>query len=302
MVTTLAATFEQHRRELRFHCYQLLGSLTDAEDLVHETIKRALVATERFEGRAEVRTWLFRIATHGCIDELRRRKRRKLWSTTRPNGTDDDPDDIERDRWIQPFPDALLPEQRLARIETVTLAFVAALQWLPPRQRAVFVLRDTLDWSVDHISDLLDMTPTAVHSALIRARERLATRKGECKGGPEHIGTARKLAAAFERGDVGALSTVLRADVEVHMPPWRLWFRGRAAVLAFLERRIWPGRELVATVTRANRRHAIALHDRAHDDAPFAVLVLELDRAHRASRIYAFVMPDVVERFATRPG
>ncbi len=301
MVTTLAATFEPYRRELRYHCYLLLGSLTDADDMVQETMKRAVTATERFEGRAEVRTWLFRIATHACIDELRRLKRRRLWSTTRPNGTDDDPDEIELERWIQPFPDALLPEQRHARIEAVTLAFVAALQWLPPRQRAVFVLRDTLGWSADQVADLLDMTPTAVHSALVRARASVAMRKGDRKSSPDHVGTARKLAAAFERVDVDALSTILRADVELHMPPWRLWFRGRAALLAFLQRKILPGRELVATVTRANDRHAIALHDRA-GGAPLGVQVLELDRAHRVSRIYAFAMPGIVERFATRPG
>ena len=134
----LTAELETHRKALRFHCYQLLGTVSDAEDFVQETYLRAFDAAADFEARSSVKTWLFRIATYACIDEVRRRKRRRLVSTTRPNGSEAElGTELELDGWIEPFPDALLPDRRVARIEAVTLAFVAAVQWLPPRQRCL---------------------------------------------------------------------------------------------------------------------------------------------------------------------
>jgi RNA polymerase sigma-70 factor (ECF subfamily) len=289
-----AGAFEQHRRALRYHCYQLLGSLTDAEDVVQDTISRALVSGDRFERRADLKTWLFRIATNACIDELRRRKRRRLVSTARANGPFDEAlEDHELDRWIQPFPDALLPSQRLARMEAVTLAFVAALQWLPARQRAVLVLRDSLGWSAEEVADLLGMTATAVHSALVRARATMAARTERRISGPEHLPTARRLAVALERRDVETLAALLRDDVVVHMPPWALWFDRRGAFIEFLKVQILT-RDLRVTVTRANRRLALTMHD---GPSPFAINVLALDRAHRLARMDAFVMPAVAKYF-----
>jgi RNA polymerase sigma-70 factor (ECF subfamily) len=294
----LTAELETHRRALRFHCYQLLGTLSDAEDFVQETYLRAFDAAAEFEARSSVKTWLFRIATYACIDEVRRRKRRRLVSTTRPNGSEAElGTELELDGWIEPFPDALLPDRRVARIEAVTLAFVAAVQWLPPRQRAILVLRDSLDWSAHDVAVLLGMTPGAVHAALLRARATLATKLGEPRAsGREDLATARAFASAFARGDVTAIAKMLREDVEIHMPPYKLWLRGAPAVVDFLPRRIWAGRRLKLRLTRANGRLATVALDRGK---PFAVMVFESIQRHRVATIHAFVMPHLVARFAT---
>jgi RNA polymerase sigma-70 factor (ECF subfamily) len=298
----LTTAFEEHRAALRFHCYQMLGTLSDAEDLVQDTFGRALDASEDFEGRATIKTWLFRIATFACIDELRRRKRRRLVSLTKPNGAEtEDPESLDPDGWIQPFPDGLLPDQRYARVEAVTLAFVAALQWLPARQRAILVLRDSLDWSAQQVGELLGMTTGSVHAALKRARATMATRPLGRTARNEDLATARTFAAAYERGDVDQLVTMLRRDVEVHMPPFKLWLRGPDHVIDFVQRRIWPGRKLELTMTRANGRPAVTMIDRAANDAPFAVVVFERIAARRVVTLHAFLMPGIVKWFAPAP-
>lgn len=290
---------EQYRRALRYHCYQMLGSLADAEDLTQETISRALARGGEFEGRADVKTWLFRIATHACIDELRSARRRKLVSTTPANGPEDgDPSEGDVDAWVQPFPDALLPEHRVARVQAVTLAFVAALQWLPARQRAVLVLRDSLDWSAEEVAELLGMSTTAVHSALVRARETLkargARRQPARPPGRQELALARRFGVAYARHDIDALVTLLREDIEIHMPPAELWIAGRDEVLAFLPRRMWPLGPYELALTRANGAPAILV---AIAGRPFGIVALETARG-RVARLHAFLLPPLVPLFA----
>ncbi len=294
--STLDEEFATHRAALRFHCYQMLGSLADAEDIVQDTYGRAIDAAARFEGRSQIKTWLFRIATFACIDELRRRKRRKLLSSRRPNGREDEtPDDLDPDRWVEPFPDALLPDRRYADIEAVTLAFVAALQHLSPRQRAILILRDTLDWSAEQVGKLLEMTTGAVHAALLRARDAMKRKGAAARDrSPEDLATARAFAVAFERRDVAALAAMLQRDVELHMPPYELWFVGADRYLDYVPRHVWAGREIAVTMTRANGRLAIAMTDRG---SPFAVVVLDRIRRKRVAVMHAFVMPHVVPFF-----
>ncbi len=254
-----AARTDPFRRELLAHCYRMLGSLHDAEDLVQETMLRAWRAHADFdEQRASLRTWLYRIATNACLNALDSRSRRPMPSDlSRPGGlaeaaqlpTIDQPEVL----WLEPFPDALLggdgtsttagpaadPAAVVAARDSIRLAFVAALQHLPARQRAVLILRDVLAWRAAEVADLLGITPIAVNSALQRARAQLE----RVAPAPERIGTAptarqRELAdqyvAAFVDADVATLTRLLADEVVLEMPPYPIWFRGREAVARFL--------------------------------------------------------------------
>lgn len=280
----------------------MLGSLADADDLAQETISKALAAADTFERRADIKTWLFRIATHACIDELRSARRRKLVSTTAASKPDDDePRNGDVEDWITPFPDALLPEQRLAHAQTVTLAFVAAVQWLPARQRAVLILRDVLEWSAEEVGELLGMTTTAVHSALIRARDKIKERsrvRGVAKpaAGRSELAVARRFATAYAANDVEALIALLREDVEVHMPPIDLWLAGRDQFTAFLVRRMWPMGRFTMDTTRANGRPACVVQ---LNGAPYAVVSFELTQRGLIQRIHAFLIPPLAAHFAS---
>src|SRR5690242_10636681 len=242
-----AAAVEPFRRELLAHCYRILGSIHDAEDLVQETYLRAWRAFDRFEGRSSVRRWLYKIATTACLTALETRARRPL-----PSGLGAPAEDHRvavgaadpTVPWLQPVPDALLdPAAVAAGRAGVRLAFVAALQLLPARQRAVLTLRDVLAFRTAEVAEMLGTTPAAVDSALRRARGRLA------EAGPVEADLAepdeqprRRLldsyVDAFARADPGALVTLLRADVELEMPPIPTWFTGRDAVIGFLGHRV----------------------------------------------------------------
>jgi RNA polymerase sigma-70 factor, ECF subfamily len=230
---------ERYRGELTGYCYRMLGSTFDADDAVQECLLRAWQAADRFEGRSSVRSWLYRIATNVCLDLLRSRQRRALpmdLSSPVPSSTapvDTAPDHI----WLEPVADRdVLPhgadpaEQAVVR-DTVRLAFVAALQVLPPRQRAVLILREVLCWSAADVAELLGTTVVSVNSALQRARATLAERQVEPGGGGQELGDAdRDLLAryvqAFERYDMEALVGVLHDDASISMPPFRMWMQG----------------------------------------------------------------------------
>jgi RNA polymerase sigma-70 factor (ECF subfamily) len=232
----LGARLEAHRAELTGHSYRMLGSAFEAEDAVQETFIRAWRAYDRFEGRASFRSWLYRIATNVCLDMLSSSQRRARPVDLGPAGTADMglPPPLPESAWIEPIPDdRAVPaggdpaDVAIAR-ESIRLAFVAALQLLPPRQRAVLILREVLRWRADEVAELLGTTVVSVNSALQRARATLASR--DLRAAPRSLDDAdRALLAryvdAFERYDMDALTALLHADATWSMPPYALWLQ-----------------------------------------------------------------------------
>jgi RNA polymerase sigma-70 factor (ECF subfamily) len=266
-----ATRTEPHRRELLAHCYRMLGSAHEAEDLVQETLIRAWKAWAGYDpARASVRTWLYRIATNACLTALDGRARRPLPSGL--GGPGDDPGapltpSLEIP-WLQPFPDARLddPGLRLARRGTLRLALLAAMQTLPPKQRAVLILRDVLEFSAAEVAGFLGTTPAAVNSALQRARAGLGGLTAEEVPEPDDAAVEAVLdryVRAFERADVTGLVGLLTDDVVMEMPPVPLWFRGRGDYGRFMARLFaLRGPRWRMTRTAANGRPALAAYCR----------------------------------------
>jgi RNA polymerase sigma-70 factor (TIGR02960 family) len=307
-----AAVTEPFRPELLAHCYRLLGSVHDAEDLVQETYLRAWRAFDRFEGRSSVRRWLYKIATMACLTALRTRSRRPL-----PSGLGAPSEDHRvalaagepSVAWLQPVPDALVdPAGIVAGKAGVRLAFIAALQHLPARQRAVLTLRDVLAFRTAEVADMLDTTPDAVDAALRRARAHLAAaRPVEDDLAEPDEGIRRTVldgfVDAFTRGDPDALVSLLRADVELEMPPIPTWFTGREAVAGFLAARVLRRRDQWRLVpTRANGQPAAVAYERTgtgrYEAHGVEVLTLIGDRI---ARITAFNDPALVPTFGLTP-
>ncbi|AWS48616.1 RNA polymerase subunit sigma-70 [Streptosporangium sp. 'caverna'] len=305
---------EPFRSELLAHCYRILGSIHDAEDLVQETYLRAWRSFGRFEGRSSVRRWLYAIATRACLTALETRSRRPL-----PSGLGAPSDDHQvavavgesSVSWLQPAPDALLgigdPAAIVAGRAGVRLAFIAALQFLPARQRAVLTLRDVLAFSTAEVAEMLQTSTAAVDSALRRARAHMA------EAGPveEDLAEPREEARqtlldgyveAFNRADPEALVKLLRADVELEMPPIPTWFSGRSAVLGFLTGQVLSQGQWRLTSTRANSQPAFLIHQRADDGRyqPYGIQVLTLI-GNRIARITSFNDPTLVATFQARP-
>lgn len=269
-----AALVERHRRELQLHCYRMLGSFEDSEDLVQETFLRAWRRRASFtpRGTSSVRAWLYRIATNACLDELRRRPRRP------------EP--------VQPFPDALVeeaaspvydPAARYALREGMELALLAAIQRLPGRQRAVLILRDVLGWTSPEVAELLDSTVAAVNSALQRARATIEQHLPEPSPGVAE-GTERDLLRRYvdvwERDDVDGLVALVREDAVLRMPP-RPAVHGAEAITRFFRETAAHGdlRRITLEPTRANGRPAVAMHRRTDTGGlePHGILVLEIE-------------------------
>ncbi|HSC51097.1 MAG TPA: sigma-70 family RNA polymerase sigma factor [Gaiellaceae bacterium] len=230
--TTQFAELEQHRRELTAHCYRMLGSPFEAEDAVQETLLRAWRSLDRFEGRSSLRSWLYRIATNVCLDQLEGKERRARPMDLGPAGepvienlhTPEVP-------WLQPVPDSLVadPAEAVASRETIRLAFVAALQHLPPRQRAVLILCEVLRWKASEVAELLETTTASVNSALQRARatlEQVELTPETTSGEPDRE-LLERYVKAFEDYDVEALTALIHEDATQSMPPFDLWLRGR---------------------------------------------------------------------------
>src|SRR6516164_7653274 len=303
---------EPFRRELLAHCYRMLGSVDDAEDVVQETYLRAWRSFDRFEGRSSVRTWLYRIATNVCLTAIERRGRRPL-----PSGLGGPADDPRAPLvaapevpWLQPFPGALTagehddPAAVTASRAGIRLAFVAALQYLSARQRAMLILRDVLEWPAAEVADLIGTTTTAVNSGLRRARAQLAQAlpaEDELAepAEPDRRAVLERFAAAFENADVTALAQLLAEDVALEMPPALTWFTGRPAVVAFTAAQLLtePGALRLVPVT-ANGQPAFAVYRRDSGTAyhAHAVQVLTMT-ATGIARIVAFTDPGLFTSF-----
>jgi RNA polymerase sigma-70 factor (ECF subfamily) len=288
-----AAECEAHRRALLVHCYRMTGSVDEAEDLVQETMLRAWRARETFEGRARLSTWLHRIATNVCLDTLEQRPPRVLpQDVVRAVAPDDEPRATPplapEVPWMQPIPDRLLdPETLVASRESIELAFLAALQHLPPRQRAILILCDVLGWSAKEVAGLLDLTVAAVTSTLQRAHTTMRTLvpTGRTAWAPlapptdAERATLARYMSAWERNDAAALTEMLRDDVRWAMPPAALWFEGRAAVeqlFALYPMHFHGEHRLVATA--ANRQLAVAGYLRPHGAPDFRFASVHLLR------------------------
>jgi len=241
--TDLEATLEQHRSELTGYCYRMLGGAFEAEDAVQETLVRAWRNIDSFEGRSSLRSWLYRIATNVCLDMVSAKQRRARPMDLSPAWEPVVANLVERPEstWIEPMPDARVapadgdPAAIVESRESIRLAFVAALQHLPPRQRAVLILREVLRWQASEVAELLDTTVVSVNSALQRARATLAASNlDEADALREMDDEQRSLVAryvdAFERYDVEALVALLREDAVMSMPPFALWLRGPADI------------------------------------------------------------------------
>ena len=295
--TDLESRLESYRSELTGYAYRMLGSAFEADDAVQETLLRAWRNIDRFEGRSSLRSWLYRIATNVCLDMLGSKERRARPMDLGPAGTADGPlgDRLPEVTWLEPIPDGrVLPsggdpaEVALAR-ESVRLAFVAALQHLPPKQRAVLILREVLRWRASEVAELLDSTVASVNSALQRARATLESVQsaehpdGEAPRGAELDDAERALLAryvdAFERYDMDALTALLRADANWNMPPYALWLQTHTDIVRWC---LGPGigcegSRLIPTT--ANGQPAFGQYKPALDGGrePWSLQVLETD-------------------------
>jgi RNA polymerase sigma-70 factor (ECF subfamily) len=311
--TAFAALVQRHRGELRVHCYRMLGSLEDAEDMVQETFLRAWRGLAGFEGRSSMRAWLYRIATNACLDALSQRTRRVLPHELAPPfdpGVGLPPrTDVP---WLQPFPDHLWepaaprdaePDAAAVARETIELAFLAALQRLPARQRAVLILRDVLGWPATDTAVLLESSVASVNSASQRARATLREHlpPGRADWSPpseptsEEWAVVRRYVAAVERADLDTVARLLAEDVRATMPPFPMWYQGRDAVVATLATSWRPdsphyvGRFRMVP-TRANGQPAVAGYVCGHGEdvyRAFAIAVLRIE-ADQIAELTAF--------------
>ena len=268
---------EPHRRELQVHCYRMLGSLHDAEDALQDTLLTAWRGLAGFEGRAALRTWLYRIATNRCLNVRRSASRRPAQEWNVPNVEPPEPTRLGEVVWLEPYPDALLegaidaplsPEAHYEQIESISLAFVTALQALPPRQLAVLILRDVLGFHAAEVADMLDSSVDSVNSALKRARATLQNRFSTigdrepppAPGSPAEDAIAEKFVLAWEAADLDALVALLTDDVFVAMPPMPFEYEGRDVVAPFCASLFASGRRFDLVPTRANGQPAFGVY------------------------------------------
>lgn len=271
---------EPHRREIQMHCYRMLGSFEDAEDALQETLLAAWQGLGGFEGRASIRTWLYRIATNRCLNALRSASRRPAKEWDNPEVEPPEPTRLGDVVWLEPLPDALFaaasdvplgPEARYEQTEAISLAFVTALQVLPARQRAALILHDVLGYRVNEVADMLDSTVESVTSALKRARAGLQRRlppSGErepppAPDSPAEQALVAKFVRAYESANLDALVALLTADVGVSMPPIPLEYHGRDPVARFYAGIFRAGRTFDLVPTRANGQPAFGVYVRA---------------------------------------
>jgi RNA polymerase sigma-70 factor (TIGR02960 family) len=306
---------EPHRRELQVHCYRMLGSFQDAEDALQDTLLAAWQGFGGFEGRASLRTWLYRIATNRCLNARRSASRRPAKDWDVPNVEPPEPTRLGEVVWLEPFPGGipaslegvidtpLGPEVRYEQTEAISLAFVTALQLLPPRQVAVLILRDVLGFPPNEVADLLDSTVEAVKSALKRARASLRHRlppTGDREPPPVSDSPAEetivaKFVRAWQSADLDALVTVLTDDVFMSMPPMPFEYQGRDVVARFCASIFRAGRRFDLIPTRANGQPAFGAYLRSptgiRHGTGLYVLTLTGDRISAMTRFENSVLP-----------
>jgi RNA polymerase sigma-70 factor (TIGR02960 family) len=290
------ALTEPHRRELQVHCYRMLGSIQDAEDALQDTLIAAWQGLSGFSEQASIRTWLYRIATNKCLNAIRavRRRPAKAWDI--PGVEPPEPTRVGEAVWLGPFPDSLLdgafdvpvgPEARYEQSESISLAFVAALQALPPRQLAVLIMRDVLGFQATEAADMLEATVPSVNSALLRARSCLQQQHGQLRqqsspraGSPEEDAIVARFVRAYESADVASLVELFTDDVFMSMPPMTLEYEGRALAGRFFELLLMPSRRYSLVPTRANGHPA------------FGAYVLSPGGGRRATGLFAVTVAD----------
>jgi RNA polymerase sigma-70 factor, ECF subfamily len=319
-----ATLLERHRAELQLHCYRMLGSFEDSEDLVQETFLRAWRKRASFSprGRSSFRAWLYRIATNACLDVLRARPRRvtppQVAAAADPDAPLSPPADLP---WLQPYPDRLLesiasardePAAAVVARETIELGFLAAIQHLPPRQRAVLILREVVGWSAKDTASLLETSVASVNSALQRARatlrDRLPPRRSEwassTRPSKEERELLRRYVDAHERTDVDALAALLREDARLTMPPHPTWYDGREAILIASEKGFEPEfGQVRSLVAAANMQPAVAHYLRRPGETAFSALALDVlsTEGGRVAEITSFVTPELFPAFGLPP-
>ena len=318
----ISSLIEPYRRELHLHCYRLLGSLHDAEDLVQETMLRAWRRFDTFKGSASLRTWLYTIATNACLDVLKQRSPHTLPTAAYPAADPQIPlaPPIAEAIWLEPFPETWLaeatenPEARYTRHESISLAFLTALQLLPPRQRAILILSDVLDWHAGEIAPLLELSVSAVNSALHRARVTLGKnyhidKREMARVSSTDVETNTLLSRyvhAWETDDVAGLVALLKEDAILNMPPYPSWYCGREAIRSLLltipfssgvqkQWRLYP--------TRANGQPAFTVYKVDESKSfyrPAGIQVVTLDCSQlprQVAEITIFLTPSLVTSF-----
>jgi RNA polymerase sigma-70 factor (TIGR02960 family) len=303
---------QPHRRELQVHCYRMLGSFQDAEDALQDTLLAAWQGFGGFEGRASLRTWLYRIATNRCLNARRSARRRSAREWDMAGVEPPEPTGLGEIVWLEPFPDALLegaineplgPEARYEQTESISLAFVTALQVLPPRQLAVLILRDVLGFRANEVADMLDSTVDSVNSALKRARASLQRSRPPtadrepppAPDSPSEQALVAKFVSAYQSGDVDALVALFTADIFVSMPPIPLEYQGRDVVTRLFASIFRSGRRVDLVPMRANGQPAFGAYLRAptgirHGSGLF-VLTLTGGRICAFTRFDSSVLP-----------
>ncbi len=302
---------EPYRRELQVHCYRMLGSFADAEDALQNTLLTAWQSLNGFEGRASLRTWLYRIATNRCLDARRAASRRPAKEWDVPGVEPPEPTRLGEVVWLQPFPDALLegaievplgPEARYEQTEAISLAFVTALQVLPPRQLAVLILRDVLGFHASEAAGLLEVTVESVNSALKRARASLQRQRPPAAGrepppacgSPAEDALVAKFVRAWESADLGAMVAMLTDDVFMSMPPMPFEYEGRDVVARFCAGLFGASRRFDLVPTRANGQPAFGAYLRAPNGISHGVglyvLTLAGDRICALTRFEASML------------
>ncbi len=309
---------EPHRKELLVHCYRMVGSLEEAEDLVQETMLRAWRSRGRFEGRSSLRTWLYKIATNACLDAIEKRAKRTLPQTSSspsdPRGPIEPPP--QEPVWLEPYPDGWLPdvsanpEARYSALESISMAFMVALQVLPARQRAVLVLRDVLDWKASEVARLLETTTSAVNSMLHRARTALAARTSPTPPVSQSDNRVKATLAqyvdAWESADIPGLVDLLKDDAILAMPPSPTWVQGRDEVGLFLEAYVFDGEakdRWRMVPTSANGQPAFGLYklnpeSGSHETVGLMAVTLSPTESDvLVSDLTYFIAPQLVSRF-----